>query len=116
MSNARIVVSGIENEPISWRIGHKSYEPLKMRVFLEALWKRLPTLEKAGRLMVPGRCRGLIENARDLTEKVRGLKKRLDQKQETAPLAAEIFNLLNRMAPDFLSIYFATKQAAVHGT
>jgi glutamine amidotransferase-like uncharacterized protein len=116
LSNARIVVSGIENEPIFWQIGYKNYEPLQMRVFLEALWKRLPTLEKAGRLAVPGRCQGLLENAKALTEKVRRLKNRLDQQQESTPLAEEIFNLLKRLAPDFLSLYFATKKAAVHAT
>ena len=116
LSNARIVVSGIENESIFWQIGRKVYEPLTMRVFLEALWKRVPTLEKAGRLVVPGRCQGLIENARALTEKVRLLKNRLDRKQESTPLAEEVFNLLKQLAPDFLVLYFATKQAAVHGT
>jgi glutamine amidotransferase-like uncharacterized protein len=114
LSNARLVVFGIENEPIIWQIGCKTYEPLKMRVFLEALWKRVPMLEEAGRVVIPARCQGLVENARALTEKVRRLKNRLDQKQETASLAEEIFNLLNRLAPDFLSVYFNTKKAAVH--
>jgi glutamine amidotransferase-like uncharacterized protein len=114
LSNARIVVAGIENESIFWQIGRKTYEPLKMRVFLEALWKRLPKLEKAGRLVVPDRCRGLLENARDLTGKVRRLKIRFDQKQETAPLAEEIFSLLKQLAPDFLTVYFNTNKAAVH--
>ena len=114
LSNARIVVAGIENESIFWQIGRKNYEPLKMRVFLEALWKRLPKLEKAGRLIVPDRCRGLLENARDLTGKVRRLKIRFDQKQETAPLAEDIFSLLKRLTQDFLTVYFNTNKAAVH--
>jgi hypothetical protein len=109
LSNARIVVAGIENEPIFWQIGRKTYEPLKMRVFLEALWKRLPRMERTGRVVIPDRCRDLVENARDLTGKVRRLKNRWDGKQETAPLAEEIFNLLKRMAPDFLTVYFNTK-------
>ena len=114
LSNTRIVVAGIENEPISWQIGRKTYEPLKMRVFLEALWKRLPKMEKNGRMVIPERCRGLVENARDLTGKVRRLKNRFDRKQETAPLAEEIFTLLNQMAPDFLTVYFNTNKAVVH--
>ncbi len=114
LSNARIVVAGIENEPIFWQIGRKTYEPLKMRVFLEALWKRLPTMEKAGPLVIPGRCRGLIEKAEDLTGKVRRLKNRFDRKQETAPLAEEIFTLLKRLAPDFLTVYFSTNKAVGH--
>ncbi len=114
LSNARIVVAGIENEPIFWQIGRKTYEPLKMRVFLEALWKRLPRMEKSGRVVIPERCQGLVENARDLTGKVRRLKNRIDGKEETAPLAEEIFALLKRLAPDFLTVYFNTNKAVVH--
>ncbi len=114
LSNARIVVSGIENEYITWRIGNKTYEPLKMRVFLEALWKRLAPLGKAGRLIIPDSRRRLVENGVILTEKVRRLKNQLDQKQETTPLAEDIFNLLKRVAQDFLSVYFCTKRAAVY--
>lgn len=115
LSNARIVVAGIENEPISWRIGRKTYEPLKMRVFLEALWKRLPDMEKIGRVIISEQGLGLVENARSLTEKVRLLKNRFDRKQETGSLAGEIFALLNGLAPQFLTVYFKTKKAAVHG-
>ncbi|MCU0579954.1 MAG: hypothetical protein MUF69_10475 [Desulfobacterota bacterium] len=114
LSNARIVVTGLENEPVSWQIGRKTYEPLKMRVFLEALWKRLPGMGKTGRLIIPERCRDLPEDARDLTEKVRGLKIRFDRKQETAPLAEEIFSLLKKLAPNFLTVYFKSNKAAVH--
>jgi glutamine amidotransferase-like uncharacterized protein len=114
LSNARIVVAGIENEPVFWQIGRKTYEPLKMRVFLEALWKRLPGMGKTGRLIIPEGCRDLLENARDLTEKVRDLKKRFDRKQESLPLAEEIFSLLNKLAPDFLTVYFNTNKAVVH--
>ncbi|MBI5584249.1 MAG: hypothetical protein HY892_10520 [Deltaproteobacteria bacterium] len=114
LSNARIVVAGLENEPVYWQIGRKAYEPLKMRVFLEALWKRLPALEKIGRLVIPGRSRGLIEDASALTGKVRRLKNRLDRKQETAPLAEEIFAQLKQLAPDFLTVYFNANKAAVH--
>jgi hypothetical protein len=45
---------------------------------------------------------------------VRRLKNRFDRKQETAPLAEEIFTLLKRLAPDFLTVYFSTNKAVGH--
>jgi hypothetical protein len=65
-------------------------------------------------VVIPERCQGLVENARDLTGKVRRLKNRIDGKEETAPLAEEIFALLKRLAPDFLTVYFNTNKAVVH--
>ncbi len=112
LSNARIVVSGIEQVPIVWKIGTKAYEPLKMRVFLEALWKRLVPLEKVGRLIIPERSQGVIETARSLTETVRRLKNHLDRKEETTSLAEEIFHQLTALSRDFLGVYFETRRNA----
>jgi hypothetical protein len=52
LSNSRITASAMEFFPITWLIGKKTYEPEKVRVFLEAMWKRLPTLEKEHRLVI----------------------------------------------------------------
>ena len=45
VSNGRIVATGLEILPISWQIGNKIYEAAKIRVFLEAIWQRIGTLE-----------------------------------------------------------------------
>jgi hypothetical protein len=112
LSNARIAVSGIEQATLTWQIGFKTYDPLKMRVFLEALWKRLGTLEKAARLFIPERSRGVVETARDLTEKLRRLKNQVDREEETTPLAEGIFGRLNQLSQDFLAVYFETRRNA----
>ena len=41
VSNARIVANGLETNEVRWLIGNKIYEPIKIRFFLEAVWKRL---------------------------------------------------------------------------
>jgi Biotin-protein ligase, N terminal len=110
LSNTRIVVSGIEQAAVVWKIGTKTYEPLKMRVFLETLWKRLVPLEKVGRLIIPERSQGVIDTARSLTETVRRLKIHLDRKEETTPLAEEIFQKLTALSRDFLAVYFETRR------
>ena len=110
LSNSRIAVSGIENSTITWQIGAKTYEPLKMRVFLEALWKRMPLLEKAGRLIIPGPTEGMGETAQAVTGKLRQLKTDLDQKKETTALAEAGFRLLTRLSRDFLTVYFETRK------
>lgn len=112
LSNARVAVSGIEQAALTWQIGYKTYDPLKMRVFLEALWKRMGPLEKAARVVLPDRSQGVVETARDLTEKLRRLKNQWDRKEETTPLAEEIFRRLNQLAQDFLAVYFETRKAA----
>jgi glutamine amidotransferase-like uncharacterized protein len=111
VSNARIVVAGIENYSLSWRIGWKTYEPLKMRVFLEAIWKRLKSLEQADRVHLRQKGPGLVETAEQITRRLRQLKKTSDQGQETTPLAEKIFPGLRTLAQEFLAVYFQTKKA-----
>jgi len=111
VSNARIVVAGIENYSLSWRIGWKTYEPLKMRVFLEAIWKRLKSLEQVNRVHLSPRGPGVVKAAEQITWQLRELKKTSDQGQETNPLAEKIFQGLRTLAQDFLTVYFQTKKA-----
>ncbi|MBU1697927.1 MAG: Type 1 glutamine amidotransferase-like domain-containing protein, partial [Proteobacteria bacterium] len=46
LSNSRIVAGSLEFLPVQWLIGQKVYEPQKVRVYLESMWKRLRALEK----------------------------------------------------------------------
>ncbi len=55
LSNSRIAASGLEFLPLRWVIGKKVYEPEKVRVFLESMWKRIKLLEKFKRIKIePG--------------------------------------------------------------
>ncbi len=45
VSNARIMALALERSSYSWLIGRKVYDPEKIRVFLETIWKRARQLE-----------------------------------------------------------------------
>ena len=109
LSNARIVAAGLEMSPVRWRIGAKTYEPEKIRVFLESMWKRVHALER-GRLLraAPGSPEVITAQALETTELLRRMKRRLDQERSTLEMAARLFQLLHHYARTFFSIYFQT--------
>ena len=107
LSNSRIVSVGLEILPLKWTIGAKVYEPEKIRVFLETMWKRVRVLEKsrhiAGR---PEEHERLIQVAGRTTELLRSMKRRIDGQEETSEHAEELFRLLHIYATLFLDMYF----------
>jgi hypothetical protein len=107
VSNARICASGLEMQPIRWLIGAKYYEPEKIRVFLEAIWRRLAPLEKRGRLYASQESGVRLRRyAEETTALVRHLKHSAEQACETYDLAEKLFGLLQRFAITFLKMYF----------
>ena len=90
-----------------WLIGAKVYEPEKIRVFLEAMWRRLKPLEKSGRIIAePGLPDALAAHAGETTALLRRLKAQIDEKVDTRELAARLFQLLHDYAKAFLELYF----------
>jgi hypothetical protein len=109
LSNARIVAVGLEMTPVRWLIGNKYYEPQKIRVFLDAMWHRIKPLEKNGPLRTePDLADQLSANAEKTTRLLRDLKRRLDNADDTASLARDVFKLLPRFTTAFLGLYFQT--------
>jgi glutamine amidotransferase-like uncharacterized protein len=109
LSNSRIVATGLELMPIYWMIGNKAYEPLKIRVFLEPMWKRLNILEKSYSLKIrPGTAHKMSTSATQGTQLLRELKKDIDQGLETTALAAKCFKNLQELATNFFASYFQT--------
>lgn len=112
VSNARIMALALERSSYSWLIGRKMYDPEKIRVFLETIWKRARQLEAPD-------CRACIESsaielltsqAVEVAESIQKL--RLDTQtsaQETA-LAEFLFLTLRKAAAAFLTIYFHLKR------
>ena len=113
LSNSRIVAAGMEIVPVSWLIGRKYYEPEKIRVYIESMWRRIRTLEKAETITCPP---GSVERLRRYAEKTTGmlcqLKRELDlatdEAGETAGMAHQLLELLHHYARAFLAIYFST--------
>jgi len=111
LSNSRIVAAGLEMFPVRWLIGAKVYEPEKIRVFLDAMWRRLKPLEKRGRIWARAGVPDLLmADGCETTTLLRRLKNELDQGSVTDPIARTLFHLLHRNTVRFFELYFQTIQ------
>jgi glutamine amidotransferase-like uncharacterized protein len=111
LSHSRIVAFGLEGIPIQWRIGNKEYEPEKIRVFLEAMWKRLKYLDCRKDVgSGQGEPDEIISALKRTTDLLREIKKGIDQREDTIGLAKALFPNLKRLTSDFLTFYFGVKR------
>ncbi len=104
LSNARIVAAGMEFLPVRWTIGAKVYEPEKICVFLEAMWRRISLLQESG--FIPAEMGELLSLARYTTRLLREIKAAVDKGGQSDFLAGELFCVLREYAASFLSGYF----------
>ena len=104
VSNARIVGLALERSSYQWLIGAKVYDPEKIRVFLETIWKRVRVLEQGGlycfcsAMDVERLTAALI----DITDFLRALRR-----DAACGLAEEMFRDLRRAAASFAGMYFS---------
>lgn len=109
LSNSRIVATGLEMLPIRWLIGAKYYEPEKIRVFLESMWRRIKPLEARGGICTnAGSPAELLAYATQTTDLLRLIKNELDEKRDTLCIADRLFALLRIYTAAFLRLYFLT--------
>ena len=109
LSNSRIVAAGLEMLPIRWLIGDKYYEPEKIRVFLESMWRRLQSLETRDRLCThTWTPTNLVDWATEITDLLRLMKSELDQNHDSLLVAGRLFSLLHTFTAAFLHLYFLT--------
>ena len=82
-------------------------EPEKIRVFLEAIWKRINTLERSRRICAQSEtCGEVVASASRVTHLLRQMKTRIDDYSDTQDLASDLFDSLRRLTMIFLQIYF----------
>ena len=116
LSNSRIVASNLEFLPIRWLIGQKVYEPQKVRVYLESMWKRLKRLEKmTGVYIHPDRTETLTRTCEQTTLALRKIKQQVDAGIDSLETAMHVFQLLHTLAISFFDLYFAGLSAGSHG-
>ncbi len=109
LSNSRIVATGLELQPIRWLIGSKYYEPEKIRVFLESMWRRIKPLEARDRICADADSpTELLAYAMQATELLRLMKNELEEKRDTVCIARRLFTLLRSYTAAFLRLYFLT--------
>ncbi len=106
LSNSRIVAAGLELQPVRWQIGAKVYETEKIRVFLEAMWRRIKVLEACSRIRTAGSPAELLARAAEITGLLRLLKNELDENRDTSGIARRLFALLRGYTALFLRLYF----------
>ncbi len=107
LSNSRIVAAGLEMLPVHWLIGAKIYEPEKIRVFIEAMCRRLRPLEKSGRIIAEASTTETLKaDAVETTTLLRRLKAEIDKDNDTRDIARRLFHLLHRYSMAFLELYF----------
>jgi glutamine amidotransferase-like uncharacterized protein len=109
LSNSRIVTGSLEFLPVQWLIGQKVYEPQKVRVYLESMWKRLRALEKNKVLILePGLCERITTAATQITLELRRIKQQINENLDSLKTAIIIFDLLHVLSISFFDLYFAT--------
>lgn len=107
LSNSRIAASGLEFVSVSWLIGKKVYDPDKIRVFLESMWKRIKLLEKIEKLVAsPGMLTFIVANMGYISTDLRQIKNAVDQNLETLDLAICMFERLQKLSINFFDVVF----------
>ena len=109
VSNARIVGLALERSSYQWLIGAKVYDPEKIRVFLETIWKRVRVLEQRGlyRFCSAVDVERLTAALTDITDFLRALRR-----DAACGLAEEMFRDLRRAAASFAGMYFSALRAS----
>lgn len=107
ISNSRIVTVGLEAIPVQWILGCKTYEPEKIRVFLEAIWKRIRVLERSRTICVQQEtCEEAVAMASRVTQLLRRMKAGIDDLLDTQDIAWDLFDSLRGLTTLFLQMYF----------
>ena len=116
VSNARIMALGMESTQLHWYIGRKSYEPEKIRVFLEAVWTRLLTIMKQRRIYCePAESSALRDQMQSICAELKALHQGIQDGAETTARAALLFKRLKKVSAAFLTIYFRNRLVQLVG-
>ncbi len=106
VSNSRIVALALERTPITWLIGQKVYEPVKIRTFLEMVWSRFPSIEHVNLNIEEDTLLSLKRSFQEITQLLRDIKSKIDRGHDTTDNASYLFTVIKSSCADFLSIYF----------
>ena len=113
VSNARIVSLSLERKQVTWTIGHKIYEPAKIRLFLETIWKRFPALETSCLFFDEGLLVTLHHSFQEITRLIREIKLLADRGTDATDRASQLFSMIKNSCAHFLRLYFTIKRSAL---
>jgi len=110
VSNARIMALGLESAQVHWVIGKKSYEPEKIRVFLEAWWNRLLWLMTQPAVSAEaGELEKVLDYCRDFSGHIKELSQGVQRGDDMTGVAVRLFQRLKEGTTAFLRLYFQNK-------
>lgn len=112
VSNSRIVALALEKTPITWHIGKKVYEPVKIRTFLEMVWSRFPYFEQINLSIEEDTLLSLKRSFQKITQVLRNIKMEFDRGHNTTDNASYLFTTIKSTCTVFLSIYFNNRLAS----
>ena len=107
LSNSRIVAYSMEHLPVLWKIEEKVYEPQKIIVFLESMWKRLKKLERTKELSLPIVLSDkLLCTLKELTFLIRELKREVNSGLDSTQTVQKVLLNLLFVSKLFFKVYF----------
>ena len=106
VSNSRIVALALERTPITWLIGQKVYEPVKIRAFLEMVWSRFPYIEQMNLNIEEDTLLILKRSFQEITQLLRDIKSEIDSGHDTTDKASCLFAFIKGVCASFFRIYF----------
>lgn len=106
VSNSRIVALALERTPITWLIGQKVYEPVKIRAFLEMIWSRFPYIEQMNLTIEENTLLSLKRSFQEITQVLRDIKSAIDKGHDTTDNASYLFTVIKDSCASFFRIYF----------
>ncbi len=113
LSNARIMALALERSRYQWLIGAKVYDPEKIRIFLEAIWKRARALDTR---CLQGCCSSAdIERLGEALFRC-SVNLRALRTDALCGCAEELFRDLRQSAAAFMNMYFSALYTAGHGS
>ncbi len=110
LSNSRIMVSGMDLSA-HWLIGNKYYEPEKINVFINTVWKKLRIVESMYDLEVDEtsllQC---VEISKEITTGIKAIRSQANRQGDATPMAADLFLKLKILSSCFFELYFGLKR------
>jgi glutamine amidotransferase-like uncharacterized protein len=113
VSNSRIVALSLEKTPVTWQIGHKVYEPVKISAFLEAIWSRFPHIEQSRKYVDIDLLLNLKNAFKKNTQILREIKRSVTNNIDTTDKASMLFADIKNSCADYLRIYFNCKLSSL---
>ena len=111
LSNARIIVYGLVNNQIYWKIGNKVWEAEKISVFIESIWKRINIIERSVSdfRIEPSELSQIATLSSIVLNNLKKLKSEINKGSNSEEESKTLFKSLTELSSLFFKNYFKSK-------